>query len=408
MKKLILFLLIFLSYSAIAQVGINATGTAPSSSAMLDVSSTNKGVLVPRMNAVQKGNIPNKVEGLMVYDTDVHQFSYWTGSVWVNFGTTASIAVWAINGNAGNEIKNTNSGGFWSANPTGLDDNATNITNPPTAPVSGAGTRLMWIPSRSAFRVGTTTGTFTTWDAATIGLFSTATGLNTQANGTISTAIGQYTEASGNVSTAMGRLTTAIGFCSTAMGSYTTASGNYSTAMGFFNVNNPNGLLMVGNGNNTPQTVFIITKDNSRVGIGTETPVAPLHVAGYGAITGGQARYFYNPVLNATGFFTFPATSTAITIYAEDGIVSGTYIGAAQSVISSDSRIKNIIGLSNNAKDLAKLKQIEITDYTMKDVATWGNQYFKKVIAQQVESVYPEIISKQTKVIPDIYALAEK
>jgi hypothetical protein len=31
------------------------------------------------------------------------------------------------------------------------DDN----TNPTTAPFSGAGTRLMWIPSRSAFRVGT-------------------------------------------------------------------------------------------------------------------------------------------------------------------------------------------------------------------------------------------------------------
>lgn len=31
-----------------------------------------------------------------------------------------------------------------------------------------------------------------------------------------------------------------------------------------------------------------------------------------------------------------------------------------------------------------------------------------KVIAQQVESVYPEIVKKQTSVIPDIYAIAEK
>ena len=107
MKKLIPFLLLFLSYSALAQVGINATGTAPAPSAMLDVSSTNKGVLVPRMNAVQKGNIPNKVEGLMVYDTDAHQFSYWTGSVWVNFGTTASIAGWVT---SGNNIYNANTG----------------------------------------------------------------------------------------------------------------------------------------------------------------------------------------------------------------------------------------------------------------------------------------------------------
>ena len=76
MKKYIPFLILFLSYSALAQVGINATGTAPASSAMLDVSSTSKGVLIPRMTTLQKNAIQNPVEGMMVYDIDVKQFSY--------------------------------------------------------------------------------------------------------------------------------------------------------------------------------------------------------------------------------------------------------------------------------------------------------------------------------------------
>ena len=90
MKKLILFLLIFLSYSAIAQVGINATGTAPAPSAMLDVSSTNKGVLIPRMTTAQKLAISNATEGLMVYDTDLKQFSYWSNLGWVSLGTSSN------------------------------------------------------------------------------------------------------------------------------------------------------------------------------------------------------------------------------------------------------------------------------------------------------------------------------
>ena len=44
----------------------------------------------------------------------------------------------------------------------------------------------------------------------------------------------------------------------------------------------------------------------------------------------------------------------------------------------------------------------------MKDEGTWGKQIFKKVIAQEVEKIYPEAVRKQTSVIPDIYSLAEK
>jgi hypothetical protein len=97
-------------------------------------------------------------------------------------------------------------------------------------PVSGAGTRLMWIPAKAAFRAGIINST--EWDDANIGLYSTAIGNGTMANGVNSTAMGYNSFASNNGSTAMGSYTMASGNYSTTMGSYTKASGNYSTAIG--------------------------------------------------------------------------------------------------------------------------------------------------------------------------------
>ena len=71
----------------------------------------------------------------------------------------------------------------------------------------------------------------------------------------------------------------------------------------------------------------------------------------------------------------------------------------------SDARIKNVIGVSNSEEDLNRLLGIEITDYLMKDAAKNVKPY-KKVIAQQIEEVYPQAVSTITDVIPDIYAMA--
>jgi hypothetical protein len=72
--------------------------------------------------------------------------------------------------------------------------------------------------------------------------------------------------------------------------------------------------------------------------------------------------------------------------------------------------LKNVIGHSDSAKDLETLKKIEITDYTMKDVVKEGGAPSKKVIAQQVEKVYPTAVKtigyKGLTFTPDIYAVA--
>lgn len=97
-------------------------------------------------------------------------------------------------------------------------------------PVTGAGTRLMWYPGRSAFRAGFVDGT--QWDLANLGSSSVALGSNTAATGAFSTAMGQGSRASGTWSAAIGRDAIAGGLGAVAMGSSATASGDESIAIG--------------------------------------------------------------------------------------------------------------------------------------------------------------------------------
>lgn len=97
-------------------------------------------------------------------------------------------------------------------------------------PASGAGTRMMWYPGKSAFRAGRVNGVH--WDDTFTGLYSAGFGLNTVAWGSSSTAFGDTTAATGPASTAMGHNTTANGSAATAMGRGTIADGRESTALG--------------------------------------------------------------------------------------------------------------------------------------------------------------------------------
>lgn len=88
MKKVLLFFLI--SFSAFAQTGIGTT--APDVSAKLEINSTNKGLLTPRMTASQRAAISSPANGLLVFQTDgVSGFYLNTGSsaspVWSRINT---------------------------------------------------------------------------------------------------------------------------------------------------------------------------------------------------------------------------------------------------------------------------------------------------------------------------------
>jgi len=94
---------LFCSIGAFAQVGINSDGSGPDNSAMLEVKSTTKGLLIPSMTAVQKTAIAMPATGLLVFQTDgVAGFYYNNGTPaapnWIAL-TTAN-ASWQTGGNS--------------------------------------------------------------------------------------------------------------------------------------------------------------------------------------------------------------------------------------------------------------------------------------------------------------------
>lgn len=113
-----------------------------------------------------------------------------------------------------------------------------------TTPVSGPGTRLMWIPSKAALRAGYVYAN--QWDDSNIGDNSVAMGFSTTASGSGSFAMGDGTNASGDSSTAIGNNTIASGESSTAMGYLTEASGDWSTALGSATIANGNYSTAIG------------------------------------------------------------------------------------------------------------------------------------------------------------------
>ncbi|MES2519896.1 MAG: hypothetical protein V4585_17395 [Bacteroidota bacterium] len=287
MKKLFPIIIILCSIAkTYAQIGISATNTPPNASAMLDVSSTTKGLLPPRMTSLQRTNIANPADGLLAFDSNTQSYWFRQSGVWTELSKGGSTNnYWQLNGSAGNEIKNTNSGGLWSANATGLIPTSDDTSNPPTAPVSGAGTRMMWIPSRSAFRVGTINtylGHQADWDASNIGISSFASGWNTKAQGYGSTAMGGYSNASGIFSTALGVSTIASGLHATALGWSTTASGEKSTAMGSYGSTNGHlGSFIIHD--NINENVFGITSNS------LDNQMVMEFDGGFGFYSGGAA-----------------------------------------------------------------------------------------------------------------------
>ncbi|MEM6395016.1 MAG: tail fiber domain-containing protein [Bacteroidota bacterium] len=65
-----------------AQVAINTTGEGPDNSAMLDVSSNDKGILIPRMDSTSRTAILNPADGLLVYDITTTTFWYYDEERW--------------------------------------------------------------------------------------------------------------------------------------------------------------------------------------------------------------------------------------------------------------------------------------------------------------------------------------
>lgn len=85
---IIVSFLVFNAPLLMSQVGINSDNSSPDASAMLDVKSTTKGMLIPRMTTTQRNSISSAATGLMIYNTTSNTFNYYNGTSWSIVGDT--------------------------------------------------------------------------------------------------------------------------------------------------------------------------------------------------------------------------------------------------------------------------------------------------------------------------------
>lgn len=128
MKQIFILFVVF-SINANAQTGIGTS--TPNASAKLEVAATDKGFLLPRMTAAQRGLIPSPATGLLVYQTDVEAGFY------VNTGIPVTPVWTRVNMDwtrTGNDISYTSGNVSTSGNLTG--------GNVSTSTISGFGANV--------------------------------------------------------------------------------------------------------------------------------------------------------------------------------------------------------------------------------------------------------------------------
>ena len=164
----------------------------------------------------------------------------------------------------------------------------------------------------------------------------------------------------------------------------------------------------------------IYIDQNGYLGIGTETPKFPLDIrlktASWPLGVTSLTYYGINPTSGSSGPVTYEnytndmgSFHTNTSLYTDGNIISVGKLSVTQTSVFSDQRIKNIIGKTDSKEDLELLKKLIITNYQMKDTEIYGQRHYKKVIAQEVESVYPQAVSKTNEkiFIPNVYQRAK-
>jgi len=342
MKRTLLLFAIALLFGiqSYAQTGvaINTTGADPDPSAMLDVSSTEKGLLIPRMTQAQRTAIALPAKGLLVYQNDgTEGFYYYDGSAWTNLSL--------VNFKESNYTYDSNTGVKFTPDnaATNVDfvlqpkGNGAILAQQPDGDAAG-NTRGAFAIDLQLYRYNASEVAFGNYSAilggganSSLGLasvviggasniasgsyslasgfssdatanYSTAMGRDAAASNEYAVAIGNNPIASGYASLAMGDYTTASGRISTAMGNRTTASSAFETVLGRYNTDYTpasttdwiatDRLFVVGNGaTDAAKSNAITILKSGNTGIGTDAPTQKLEVNGNVFIPAGSSYW---------------------------------------------------------------------------------------------------------------------
>jgi hypothetical protein len=256
-------------------VAINNSAIAADASAILDVSSTSKGLLIPRMNTSAISSIVNPAKGLLVYDSVKNQLMVNMGTAAVSdWQTIVFKSGWGLTGNVGTnpfanfigttdnqplkfKVNNTDAGSISSNGNLLLGYNS---GNPSITGIGNTGIGEATLSSNTTGESNTAIGSGSLISNST-GSYNTASGagsLTLNETGTGNTANGYYSliyNTAGNANTASGYSSlsnnetgndnTAHGYSSL----YNNTTGNYNTATGHSSLlNNTTGIGNTANG----------------------------------------------------------------------------------------------------------------------------------------------------------------
>ncbi len=388
MKRQTLLLMTLLYTSTFfAQVGIGTT--TPETTAALEVKSTEKGILIPRMIQAQRDAITNPATGLLIYQTNnTPGFYHYNGTAWVNI-TFGMLSI-----NDLNDAKSDMISSIFIGNGAGVANEGSDNKN--------TGMGFNSLQNNTTGLNNTATGYHTLFEN-TIGYGNTSNGayaLEKNTTGSKNTANGgdalkENTEGSDNTATGYDALSSNIaGNYSVAFGSRAlrnNTSGNSNTAIGYYSLG-----VISGNSNTAigVNTLINNTNGNNNTAIGVD--------AGFNNSGSGNVFLGFSAGRNETGSNTLyiDNSSTATPLIkgnfsANTFHINGTASGNSAWANASDGRLKTRIQTIENP--LQKVLSLRGVNYHWKDGSIYAKGKQMGFIAQEVEKVLPEIVKKPTQ-----------
>lgn len=364
-RILFILVLLFKFSFTLAQVGIGISN--PNTSAMLEISSASKGLLIPRValtSITDVTTIPSPANGLLIWNNGLGGvstagFYFWNNSKWNQVATTSTAAPssgsWSTSGN--------NVGSYGGANTnlslgTSAYDDLIFKVNSATVGRLGVNNSVSFGKSSNAGQDGVSIGSSSgaAQNAAAIGDSATA-------NGYKSLAIGFKAETTSNGETAVGFQTKTSGQNSTALGSGAKAQAQFSTAIGY-------------NASTSQSNAIVLGGSNANVGIGTSTPntTAKLDVNGQyklginGSVQKSQISFEVWPSVTITNLpagntttmnipvpagFTPSATRATIIVTPANDFAGNSTFSISNPRLTSTSNITiNLTNIAGNAQSL--------------------------------------------------------
>ena len=291
MKKIFLFITVLITAYANAQTNIfpstGAVGigtTTPNVSSLLEIKSTTKGLLIPRMTKAQRDAIATPATGLMIYQTNsTPGFYYYNGTAWKAVTPAATASQWTT---SGTNIYNNNAGFV------GIGTSTPSVPLEVAGEIKSSGLTVTDNARINGIDVGIGKG----MDISNIGI---GYGVLPHDTGSGNTSVGytsMYNNLSGSSNTGVGEnallynisgnRNVAIGIST--LNTNTTGSDNTVIGAGAdVGSSNLTNATAIGSNAKVSASNSLVLGNNANVGIGTSAPVAKLDITGNVKIADG-------------------------------------------------------------------------------------------------------------------------